>query len=124
MVPHGDSQSNGNIESGVQTRESFTVKAKQGNFSASVALLLLAIGNLFPCNVLGFDGLGGQDAAFYQRACLLQPSGNDKPRRPPVPAQAVNGSKGAEEWRLQTREEVRVPVANSPARQKERQEPL
>lgn len=46
-----------------------------------------------------------------------------KPRRPPVPAQAVNGSKGAEEWRLQTREEVRVPVANSPVRQKERQEP-
>lgn len=77
MVPHGDSQSNGNIESGVQTRKSFTAKAKQGNFSASVALLLLAIGNLSPCNVLGFDGLGGQDAAFYQRACLLQPSGND-----------------------------------------------
>lgn len=99
MLPREDSQSNDNTESGLQTREGFTAKAKHGYFPASVVPFLLAICNLLsPCNVLGFDGLGGQDAAVSQRVCLLQPSGNDIPqdteaKRPPVPGQTVNGSK-------------------------------
>lgn len=128
MLPCKDSQCDDKNESGTQTRKAFTAKVKQGYFPDSFAPLLFAICNLLsPFNVPVCGGLCGQDAVSPNKlaCCRLRGMTSHRPQKPRDhhPRQAVNGNHGAEERSPQMHEEVRVALASSLVRQKQRQEP-